>query len=314
MISKSDNPYLAHIDTLLASYFERKDSIVWYADWKFLFGLCMWIATWWKWLIYGYSGNYHWKYVYTAGINLLVLHGIQYNGQEGLLAVMILLIMQCGGTTYLWWKEADVLKRGGFDAHSVYQDLSKPILQVCTVFVGQMGLVTFYLSSIFSTLHPDTISYVFWITSFFCLQMSAFFNRGEDSLLGSTWPTSTWADIINIANVAEFSVAGFHGKELILKVNRPDLVMRMIFGFIVNNGFRDVLAFTVPILLCQFTDPLNFVVYCVGVNFIVTIDDMSPKHFKAHHLGAEEEGEAERISPSKRYLAVSSVSSMSLDA
>jgi len=281
------HPYLSHVDTFLALLFERRDSIVWYADWKFLGGLCMWLATWGRWLIYGYNGNYYWKYLYTAGINLLVLHGIQYYGQKGLVAAMIALILQCGGTTYLWWKDSDTLKKGGFQAQSVYQDISKPILQVSTVFVGQMGLITFYLSSIFSTLHPDSISYVFWIASFFCLQMSAFFNRGEDSLLGSTWPTSAWADIIKQANVLEYSVASFDGKQKVLRVSRPDLVMRMIFGFIVNNGFRELLAFTVPILLCQFNDPLNFVVYCVGVNFIVTIDDMNPKHFKAQELGTE---------------------------
>jgi len=280
-------PYLSYIEVFLDLVFARQDSIVWYADWKLVVGMCMWLATWIKWLVYGYTGSYHWKYVYTAGINFLLLHGIQYNGKLGLAAGMLFLIVQCGGTTYLWWRPAHVIKHGGFEAQSLYQDLTKPCLQVTTVFIGQMGLIAFYLSSIFNNLRADELSYVFWIAAFFCLQMSAFFNRGEDSLLGSTWPTSTWADVIQQADVLEYSVAGYGGRKEVIRVNRPGLWMRMIFGFVVNNGFRDVLAFTVPVLLCQFADPLNFVVYCVGVNFIVTIDDMSPKFFKAQELGAE---------------------------
>ena len=68
------------------------------------------------------------------------------------------------------------------------------------------------------------------------------------------------------------------GLAKVLSLTRAELITRGFFGFVVNTMFRDILAFTIPILLCKFTDPLNFVVYCVGVNFIVTIDDMKVEH------------------------------------
>jgi hypothetical protein len=193
---------------------------------------------------------------------------------------MLLLVMQCAGTTYIWWRNQDVVKNKGFTATSIYQDISLPFLQVCTVFAGQMCLIFFYLSSIFNTLCADTMSYVFWLASFFCLQMAAFFNRGSDSLLGTVWNTSEWTDVIRHAQDAEFWALHFGGVKKPVSATWTQLVFRGLFGFIVNNVFREVLAFTVPILLSSFSNPLDFVVYCVGVNFIVTIDDMSEKKFE----------------------------------
>jgi hypothetical protein len=275
---------LSAIDAELSLMLNKQQNRPWYDDWKLWLGLGMWLSVWAKWLIQGYTGSFNWKLMYTCGLNLCILHAIQYNAQQGLLVVMIVLILQTLGTTFIWWKAPNVLKNGGFQASSVYQDLSLSIIQVVTVFIGQMFLVVFYLSSIFNTLQPDKMSFIFWGASFFCLQMAAFFNRGADSYIGTTWKTSEWCDIVKHANDTEFTCMGYKGEERRISVSRIDLFWRGIFGFIVNNVIRDILAFTIPILLGRFTDPLNFVVYCVGVNFIVTLDDMSPKHFGAHLL------------------------------
>jgi len=276
--------FLSAIDADLSWMLNRQENRPWYADWKLWLGLGMWLTVWAKWIKYGYTGSFNWKLMYTFGLNLGILHAIQYNGQEGLVVVMIGLILQTIGTTFIWWKEGSVLKTGGFEATSVYQDLSATITQIITVFIGQMFLIIFYLSSIFETLQPEKMSFIFWGASFCCLQMAAFFNRGTDSYLGTTWNTSVWCSIVKHAKDTEFTCKRFRGGESRITVSTPDLVLRGVFGFIVNNVFRDILAFTIPILLCRFTDPLNFVVYCVGVNFIVTLDDMSPKHFGAHLL------------------------------
>jgi len=289
MVLDADYETLRYIDVQLRKLLCGLNfSLVWYADWKLWVGLFAWGATWAKWLKFGYSASYYWKFLYTFGLNFLVLHAIQYHERQGLGAAMLILIAQCAGTTYLWWKNEDVLKRKGFTATSLYQDISTPFLQATTVFAGQMCLILFYLSAIFNTLKPETMSFVFWSASFICLQMSAFFNRGGDSLLGATWKTSEWTSVIMHASDVQFLSPNFQGiKAPIEGVHRNELIMRGLYGFTVNNVFRDILAFTVPILLSQFAKPLDFVVYCVGVNFIVTIDDMNPKKFDAVPKGGE---------------------------
>lgn len=209
----------------------------------------------------------------------MILYLIQHFGERGLTAGVLLLLLQCAGTTFLWFRKTDTMKAGHFMAHSVYQDLSTPLLQATVVFVGQVCLIGFYMSSMYTTVRSQQFAYVFWLAPFFCLQMGAFFNRGEDSLLGSVCNVSLWTDLIRNADHAEFIHTHHAGHDEVLQVSKLHLVMRMVYGFIVNSFFREILAFTVPILLAQFTKPLDFVVYCVGVNFIVTIDNMSHKRF-----------------------------------
>lgn len=280
--------FLGTVDAVLASLFELHLSVAWYYDWKLYLGLTLWGSTWAKWLIAGYSGSFHWKFAYTLGINLVTLHCIQYNGQKGLLGIMIALALQTVGTTFIWWKDINVVKTGHFNSTSLYQDLSTPLMQTCTVFIGQMCLIIFYLSSIFNSLRTHSLSYIFWLASFFCLQMAAFFNRSGDSYIGTTWHSSQWSSIVQVANDVEFVCKGFGGRTDVHIKSRNELLTRGVFGFFVNNIFRDVLAFTIPILLSQFTSALDFVVYCVGVNFIVTIDDMQPKRFDVRCIASKQ--------------------------
>lgn len=244
--------FLGTVDAVLASLFELHLSVAWYYDWKLYLGLTLWGSTWAKWLIAGYSGSFHWKFAYTLGINLVTLHCIQYNGQKGLLGIMIALALQTVGTTFIWWKDINVVKTGHFNSTSLYQDLSTPLMQTCTVFIGQMCLIIFYLSSIFNSLRTHSLSYIFWLASFFCLQMAAFFNRSGDSYIGTTWHSSQWSSIVQVANDVEFVCKGFGGR-------------------------TDV-----------HTNALDFVVYCVGVNFIVTIDDMQPKRFDVRCIASKQ--------------------------
>jgi hypothetical protein len=274
------------VEMFLTEVLEKKDDVPEFLDWKFWIGICLWLATWTKWLCVGYSGNFVWKCMYTAGINLAILHAIQYHGEDGLFRWMGILTLQTAGTSYLWWKKVDVLKKGYFDASSLYQDIATPLIQAIFLFFGQVCLILFYLCSIFKTVREETFTYVFWMATYFSLQMAAFFNRGADSYIGRTWNTSEWCDIIRHATEYEYRTKHFHGDST-LRPGYASLILRGLFGLLVNNVFRDILAFTVPVLLAQFTDPLNFVVYCVGVNFIVTIDDMSPKRFEITTVSSE---------------------------
>lgn len=51
-----------------------------------------------------------------------------------------------------------------------------------------------------------------------------------------------------------------------------------------NSVLRGYLAFTVPLLLIHFSDPLDFIVYAVGVNFISQIDNITPKRYTIETL------------------------------
>lgn len=268
----------------LAWLLARKDHFPWYADWKLWLGLVGWLFTWAHWVLVGYKSEYHLKCMHTAGINFVMLHAVQYYGCSGLWVSMVMLVLQGALTTYIWWKGRDIFTTRTFDATSIYQDLSLPFLQPCMLFFGQTLLAFFYLLSVFRKVQTESISYVFWTGAYFCLQMSAFFNRGEASLLGTTWKTDEWVSIIQNSYVLQYEIKTYAGKTDIFRPHRIDLVLRGIFGFLVNNVFRDILAFTIPVLLAHFKDPLNFVVYCVGVNFIVVLDDMTTKRFRARPL------------------------------
>jgi len=65
-----------------------------------------------------------------------------------------------------------------------------------------------------------------------------------------------------------------------VNISRVDLFMRGILGFWVNAICREIMAYTIPLMLMGFEQPMDFVVYCVGVNFICTLDDMKDKTFQ----------------------------------
>lgn len=224
-------------------------------------------------------------------MNLICLHLLQYGEADSLQRIMLFISGNSLFTIYIWWKPRNIVEKGSFNAQSLYQDVSAPLIQIVFIFVGQIFLVTFYINDLYIRIDRDSISFIFWLAAFFCMQMSAFFNRGADSYLGMPWPTAEWHNIIMQADSINFSCISFHDKtpQPPFMSRRSELVLRGIFGFMVNCIFRDILAFTIPILLCHLKTPMDFVVYCVGANFLVTMDDMEAKNFDVSAHEEEEE-------------------------
>lgn len=252
----------------------------WYADWKLWIGFVLWFGVIFKWVRYGYRAVYWVKAVYTLGMNLMLLCFVQHFGTTGIYLCFGPILLQTAISTWVFWKPSDILRSGGFSAMNMYEDIGGPGLQVVFLFVGQLSLLLMYFCALFRAADTTTRNYTFWVTSYFAVQMSAFFNRGANSQLGQVWNGSLWLAILQNASKVSFSCVAFGGKETHFRVSRWEMVGRGLAGIIVNNMFREALAFTVPIMLMFLSDPFEFVGSCLALNFIVTLDDMEAKEYK----------------------------------
>lgn len=252
----------------------------WYLDWKLWTGVILWSGVIFKWVRYGYRAVYWVKAVYTLGMNLMLLSFVQHFGTAGMYLCFAPILLQTAISTWVFWKPSDMLRSGSFSARNIYEDIGGPGLQVAFLFIGQLCLLLMYFCALFRAAETTTRNYAFWATSYFAVQMSAFFNRGANSQLGQVWNGSLWLSIVQNVNQVSFSCAAFGDKETHFRVSRLEMVGRGLAGIVVNNMFREALAFTVPIMLMFLSDPFEFVGSCLALNFIVTLDDMEAKEYK----------------------------------
>eukprot|EP00747_Dinoflagellata_sp_TGD_P073697 gnl/TRDRNA2_/TRDRNA2_158021_c1_seq2.p1 gnl/TRDRNA2_/TRDRNA2_158021_c1~~gnl/TRDRNA2_/TRDRNA2_158021_c1_seq2.p1 ORF type:complete len:143 (-),score=16.97 gnl/TRDRNA2_/TRDRNA2_158021_c1_seq2:219-647(-) len=106
--------------------------------------------------------------------------------------------------------------------------------------------------------------------------MSAMFNRGAESQLGGIWEPSMWYDLTQNQWRLTFQFPGYGGgKPVEKRVCATDMWLRQIMGFTINLTVRDLIAYTVPILLMQSSNPLHFVMNSLAVTFIVQLDDIN---------------------------------------
>jgi hypothetical protein len=169
--------------------------------------------------------------------------------------------------------EENCLSKGSFECDTMYMDMTLPWFQILVLFLAQIGVWWFYFSSVLWNLNMDKINYTFWMASFIIMQVTMIFNRGDDSVLGNKFPIVEWSALMENRNrnphlsctEEEFGPEPLHV---------GSLLMRGVMGYLCNTILREIMAFTIPLMLCSFTEPMDFVVYCVGVNFICTVDDM----------------------------------------
>eukprot|EP00930_Biecheleria_cincta_P026197 TRINITY_DN18500_c0_g1_i1.p1 TRINITY_DN18500_c0_g1~~TRINITY_DN18500_c0_g1_i1.p1 ORF type:complete len:349 (-),score=50.95 TRINITY_DN18500_c0_g1_i1:278-1324(-) len=218
--------------------------------------------------------------VYTLGMNLVLLCFVQQFGTAGIYLCFVQILLQTAISTWVFWKPSDMLLSGRFAARNIYEDIGGPGLQVAFLFIGQVSLLLMYFCALFRAAETPTRNYAYWATSYFAVQMSAFFNRGANSQLGQVWNGSLWLAIVQNVNHVSFSCAAFGGEEMHFRVSRLEMVGRGLAGIVVNNMFREALAFTVPIMLMFLSSPFEFVGSCLALNFIVTLDDMEAKEYK----------------------------------
>jgi len=136
------------------------------------------------------------------------------------------------------------------------------------------------MTSILGNFDFASVNYLYWTWAYLVMQMTMIFNRGADSVLGNAFPIHDVQRLMNNAEKVRFAVVdedeGGVGQ---FQLSRANIIMRGILGYFCNSILHDIMAYTIPLMLMGFSEPMDFVVYCVGVNFICTLDDMSEKRF-----------------------------------
>merc|ERR1719215_986429 len=182
-----------------------------------------------------------------------------------------------------WWYAANASENemDAFDCNTLYLDLALPLEQITILFVAQCGVWWFYMTSILGNFDFSNVNYLFWVWAYLVMQMTMIFNRGPDSVLGEVFPVHDVHRIMNMSGQVELSLLDENDERVGAKfrISKANIIMRGITGFFCNAILRDIMAYTIPLMLMGFSEPMDFVVYCVGVNFICTLDDMSERKY-----------------------------------
>jgi len=301
-------PLIAMLHEHLAKVFGKIFEDFW-MDWKLWVGLGSWLAVWAKWLILGYDDPFWQRGVFAFGINILILHHLQYASsiKVGIYGVCAVLACQALFQSWVWSKSEDSGKDFvEFDADTLYLDLALPVEQISVLFVAQVSIWWFFMTSILGNFDFNHVNYVFWLVAFLSMQMTMIFNRGDDSVLGAVFPIHDVFKMVKGADISSFKLKDEDDAQP-FTLSKANVSMRGITGYFCNAILREIMAYTIPLMLMGFSEPMDFVVYCVGVNFICTLDDMTKRRYAVDTLGAEDlEGKTTTPPLSKRISGASS--------
>jgi hypothetical protein len=266
-----------------------KSSDLFYMDWKLWVGLALWTTVWILWLKNGYDETnevYYHRCLSVFGINILILHILEYSStiKSGMLLVCLLLGAQNLFQNYLSFQyknqDYDTPRSEVFDCDTLYLDISLPFEQILILFVAQVGVWWFYMTSILGNFNFEHVNYLYWVWAYLTMQITMIFNRGEDSVLGNAFPVHEVYRLALKADSIAFSPPDSEDdKGARFMITKANLILRGLMGFLCNSILREIMSYTIPLMLMGFSEPMDFVVYCVGVNFICTLDDMSEKKF-----------------------------------
>lgn len=261
--------------------------VTWYLDWKLYVGFAMWGGTWVRRIVVGLEKTFWARNMFVFGLDLICLHGVQYHGAAGVVAGLALVGVQNILLIFFLNIPANVVKKGQFEATCVYADIGSLLAQSLVVFLAQLFAMLFYLFGLMHGCLNRKIDYPFWMVAFL-FQIAAFFNRGKDSQVGDGWIVSQWREISECAEQYAF-VEDKDGKPgTPFRVSQSNMRIRGFFGFLVNSFFRDIVCFSLPLLLMNSVDALNFVKDIVAVAFITNVDNMSEKVFRLTNLSENE--------------------------
>lgn len=272
------------LDFIFGKHFEER-----YKDWKLWVGLALWMTIWAKWLGHGYDEVYWERGFYAFGLNILILHLLQYAStvRMGMASQVVPILMaQALLQNALWFNEKKDESTGPtprpgekFVADTLYLDLALPGFQITILFISQFCVWWFYMTSIIGNFNFEHVNYTFWLVAFACMQMTMILCRGGDSVLGNPFPIHDVWMLITHADKVNFVLESDDDDQKPFAVAKFDIVLRGLSGFFCNAILREIMSYTIPLLLMGFSEPMDFVVYCVGVNFICTIDDMSERSY-----------------------------------
>jgi len=312
----------------------------WYMDWKLWVGLTLWLSMWAKWLRSGFDEIYWQWAIFAFGVDVLILHILQYASSilSGLIVICSMLSGQALLQTYMVNKRelsleldeaeeaaSDMISRmtsmtavpsfstdledsddlEEFECDTLYLDIGLPIEQILILFVGQVGVWCFYMTSILHSIDFAEVNYLFWFWSYLVMQMTMIFCRGSESALGNAFPIHDVHRMIKVADKVKFRL---HIEDCVddcesekkakrdaadkapsFQIRPANIILRGVMGFFCNCILREIMAYTIPLMLMGFSEPMDFVVYCVGVNFICTLDDMSDRKYQMIPLSDQSE-------------------------
>lgn len=291
-INEAKYPFIAACHHRIKSVI-GKNTEEWYTDWKLWIGVTLWFTIWVRWLKHGYDEIFYQRALFAMGINIMILHYLQYAWtiKWGMLGVCTFLMMQSLFQTGVWFRSEiaalESNKHRELVCLTMYLDVSLPLEQICCAFFSQIAVFWFFMTSILGNFDFDKINYAFWFIAFTAMQMTMIFNRGEDSFLGCPFPLHDvhrlWVACEN--GVLKMKLKDEESDGEPLTISKTNIAVRGILGFFCNAILREIMAYTIPLMLMSFHEPMDFVVYCVGVNFICTVDDMGKKKFVFHREG-----------------------------
>lgn len=279
---KHKYPFIARAHVQLARVFGKINEH-WSADWKLWVGLFFWLAVWTKWVVHGYDEIYYQRAFFAFGINIVILHILQYASsiKTGMFFVCVILSAQHVAQSIIWFKseagDSKTPRQEKFTCDCMYLDFSLPAEQIIVLFVSQCVIWWFYMTSILGNFDFNHVNYMFWVVAYLAMQMTMIFNRGDDSVLGNPFPVHEVHKVLLNCHKITFTLEG--GDDAPFKLSKSTVIMRGVMGYFCNGILREIMAYTIPLMLMGFAEPMDFVVYCVGVNFICTLDDMNPRVF-----------------------------------
>jgi len=294
-IANSKYPFITATHMKLAAIFGKTQKS-WWMDWKLWVGLTVWLAAWAQWLGYGYSAPvatldavYWQRSLAVFGFDIVILHILQYapSIKIGMGVVCSILCAQSLFQSYLFFKFEDPPPAGDgdappaeeFNADTLYLDLMLPFEQIFILFVAQIGVWWFYMTSILGNFDLANVNYLFWLWAFMAIQITMIFNRGDDSALGNDFPIAEVYRLVLKTDQVSFALEDADDKASQFTLSKASIIARGCMGYFCNGILREIMAYTIPLMLMGFSEPMDFVVYCVGVNFICTLDDMSDRKY-----------------------------------
>jgi len=271
---------------------------VWWMDWKLWIGFVLWVVMTTKWIVqHQDQETYIERGLHSFGVNVMILHVLQYSStiKTGMLGVNAMLAVQTLCHTAIWYTPA---KGEEFEADTLYLDMLLPVEQIVVLFIAQFCVWWFYMTSILNNFELAHANYAFWLVAFLSMQMTMIFSRGGDSVLGNPFPVPDVCRMVKDAGTLTF-VLKDDDQAAPFTLSRANLLMRGLTGFCCNSILRDIMSYTIPLMLMGFSEPMDFVVYCVGVNFICTLDDMTSRTYCLKDSTVDDELEAPAIKVSK---------------
>jgi len=289
----SKYPVIAFCHIQLEKVFGKNSEDFW-KDWKLWVGFMLWSVVSVRWMRNNMQENFYERFAFTFGVNILILHSLQYtsNVKMTLLGISVLLILQSLAINFIWyWDTRDDPEPEEFVCGTLYLNLELPLFQIFVVFVAQCSVWWFYMTSIIFNFDLHHVNYVYWMGAYLAMQMTMIFDRGSDSVFGEPFPTPDGVRLWHQAGKVIFEEQGDKAETTFSDtVPKWNMTIRFFTGFWTNAVLREIMAYTIPVMLMGFSEPMDFVVYCVGVNFITTVDDMAAKTYVIKPLADPEAG------------------------